>query len=138
MSVPYERRKQACLQQIANEFDTDKTVAWMLQKFAQDETIMRAKNPEKLCRNIVTFGGSGRERDDNGRALIEALNLVHAKDVDALRKQLDIERIDKSELHKKVEDLQDAAIDLERTNHNLLMLAMTEGRNVEAEEAVAV
>ena len=138
MSISFDRRKRACVYQIDGGFDTDKTVAWMMREYANDETVLRAKYPEKLCRNIVTIGGSGRERDLNFAAFEAAFREIRERNQEAARKELADSRIKAQELQSKVVDLQDEVRDLERQNANYRILALTEGRPDAAEEAVVI
>ena len=110
----------------------------MMKEYATDENVTRAKYPHKLCRNIVTIGGTGREREINFAAFEAAFREIQARDRDALRKQLDDARVAESELRNKVSDLQHEVRVLERESANVRILALTEGRPIAQEEAVAV
>ena len=137
--MSHDRRKRACIYQIDNGSNTDATVAWMLKEYASDDVIRRAADPEKLCRNIVTMRGSGRERDINMQAFEAALKDVRERDRAAERDQLNKANIKNAELNQKVIDLQDENRALERENVNHRILALTAGRPAETtEEAIPV
>lgn len=73
-SVLPVKRKQAILRMLENDWDVDGTIAWMLKEFADDPAIASAKNKEKLCRNILTLGGSGLNQHVNILAFQQALD----------------------------------------------------------------
>ena len=109
-SVSFHSRVQACARSIDSEFDFDNVIAWMLQEFGDDDTIKRTKDPYKLCRNIITMGGGGREKDLNIAAFREAFTKYLASHEKRLR-----DRLDDSE--KRLRDTMDAghrALDDER------------------------
>ena len=136
MSVSRDRRKRACFYQIDHGFDTDKTIGWMLKEYATDENITRVKDPEKLCRNIITMGGTGREREMNGQAFEAALSETRGRDHEAVRRQLDDARNNESELQGKVQGLQDELRNLERESANARILQLQEGQEPKEEAAV--
>ena len=74
MSVNFDKRVNACTRYFDSGQDTGGTVDWMMQEFAEDETFKRAKNPRKLAENIITMGGTGRERQMNMAAYRIALD----------------------------------------------------------------
>lgn len=75
MSMSIPRRQEACLQFIRGGFDAQATVAWMLNEFADEPTIQRAKNPEKLLLNTITMGGTGDQKEMNQAAFSRALDV---------------------------------------------------------------
>ena len=73
MTVPTFKRKQACRWYMDSGFDAEGTIARMLDEFADDPAIARARNKEKLCRNIITMGGNGLNFEANQNAFQGAL-----------------------------------------------------------------
>ena len=126
MSMSFNRRKRACLHLIEHGFDTDQTVAWMRKEYADDETIQRAGDPIKLCRNIITMRGSGRERDLNLAAFEAAIGEVRERERKTMRDQLDAARVKESELRNRIDSLQDEILTLERDNANHRILQLQE------------
>ena len=141
-SVSFHRRVQACAKSIDSEFDFDNVIAWMLQEFGDDDTIKRAKDPHKLCRNIITMGGGGREKDLNIAAFREAFTKYLASHekrlrdtMDAGHRALDDERQANQEreieyrkteldLRNQLQIKQQEVMDLERKNHTLEIKAL--------------
>ena len=73
MSISVVKRREACLRLLRSEFDLEATIAWVLKEYADDPFVLRAKNKEKLARNIVTIGGSGDQQELNMLAFQQAL-----------------------------------------------------------------
>ena len=65
MSVPFQHREEACYRFISSGFKLEVTVAWMMAQYKDDDTIRRAKYPQKLCANIITMGSNGDQRQLN-------------------------------------------------------------------------
>ncbi len=65
---------------LRKDFDIDGTIEWMLNEYADDPTIQRAANKGKLCRNIITIGGTGEHKDLNLVAFQQAL-VIFSQDV---------------------------------------------------------
>ena len=83
MTVPIAKRVEASLYLMRNEFDVDKTAEWFLREYADDPTVMKASNKEKLARNIVIMGGGRAEQEMN----IVAHQLAVVRFVDERQRQ---------------------------------------------------
>ena len=84
MSVSMIKRTEACLRLLRSDFDIEGTIEWMLNEYADDPTIQRAANKEKLCRNMITIGGTGEQKYLNLVAFRQAL-LIFSRDVNRNR-----------------------------------------------------
>ena len=73
MSVPFKYREAACLKFIESGFKIETTIGWMQSQYGEEDSMKRAKYPEKLCRNILTLGGGGNEQQLNIVAFKNAL-----------------------------------------------------------------
>ena len=82
MSMSIPDRKESCLRFIRSGFNAPQTTAWMLTEFANEPKLQRSKNPETLCRNIITMGGSGLEKEANIAAFNSALDIHAAQERD--------------------------------------------------------
>ena len=84
MSVSMIKRTEACLRLLRSDFDIEGTIEWMLNEYADDPTIQRAANKEKLCRNMITIGGTGEQKYLNLVAFRQAL-IIFSRDVNRNR-----------------------------------------------------
>ena len=73
-TISVVKRQAACLRLLRGNFDVDGVVSWMLKEYADEPVIERAKDKEKLCRNIVTIGGTGAQQELNLVAFRGALD----------------------------------------------------------------
>ena len=124
MSISVAKRRDACLHLLRNDFDIEASVDWVMSEFADEPSMQRAKNKEKLARNIITIGGSGDQQSLNLVAFEQALAIYgeekRRKSVSALegenkalKEALERERDRNEELGKdyreqvnKIQDLQ--------------------------------
>jgi DNA-binding SARP family transcriptional activator len=137
MSMAFEKREAACLEFIRSGFKTEATVQWMLKEYANETTIQRATHPDKLCRNIITMGGSGDQQQLNCVAFRSACD-THIKELSAKQEatldakykalELDYERMrdrhDDAENRatkygEEVRELQNRLNNMEREKHSL-------------------
>ena len=144
MSMSIPRRQDACLHFIHNGFDADQTIAWMLTEYREEPTVLRAKHPEKLCRNIITMGGSGIEKEANIAAFNRALDVHAAQERDReaaatrqkmaelegdLRTARDRAEVAQAEVNKRqlqIDNLRQQNDDLTRRNHQHELTAAKE------------
>ena len=124
MSMDFNKRIAACTRYFESGQDTDGTVDWMMQEFAADETLKRAKNPRKLCENIVTMGGTGRERQMNMGAYRTALDKYQdrerEREMACLREEAARYRDEKDELRRRLDDSQANEVKLNAEVRDLL------------------
>ena len=53
--------------------DIDATTKWVVKEYADDPSMQRATNKDRLARNIITIGGSGDQQQLNMVAFQQAL-----------------------------------------------------------------
>ena len=75
MSMSIPRRQEACLHFIRNGFDADQTIAWMRTEYVNEPSLQNATHPEKLCRNVITMGASGDQKEMNIAAFSKAFDV---------------------------------------------------------------
>ena len=127
------KRRDAVLRLLRSDFDIDGTVAWVVREYAEEPTMERAKNKEKLARNLVTIGSSGDQQALNMVAFQQALALhaedqrrkavnVHEATTDAMKVELDRARSQIDDLEKdyrdqvnKVQNLQERLSEAEKS-----------------------
>ena len=80
MSISMIKRREACLRLLRSDFDIEGTIEWILNEYADEPTIQRAANKGKLCRNIITIGGTGEHKYLNLVAFQQAL-VIFSEDV---------------------------------------------------------
>jgi uncharacterized protein YllA (UPF0747 family) len=73
MSLSIVRRRDACLRLLRSDFDIDATTKWVVKEYADDPSMQRATNKDRLARNIITIGGSGDQQQLNMVAFQQAL-----------------------------------------------------------------
>lgn len=73
MSIPIYKRREGCLVLLRNDMNVEKAVEHILDSCSDETSMLRAKYPEKLARNIVTMGGSGVQQELNILAMQQAV-----------------------------------------------------------------
>ena len=138
MSVPFEKRANACYQFIKSGFMTESTVAWMLKEYGEDDNFVRTKYPGKLDTNIITMGGDGDQRQLNVGAFGNAFRRFQAE-VDARAAEAHRVRLESLEqqLARVNSDLSDAYMHANRTTDTGIAQAANIGR-LERENAILV
>ena len=140
MSISVAKRREACLRLLRSDFDIDATVEWVMKEYADDPSFERAKNKERLARNIVTIGGSGDQQALNLVAFQQALSqyaveqnrkVINAQEAEAakLQRDLDYARSQRDETEKEYRDQVRMVQNLRERLSQAEVKALTDGQS---------
>ncbi len=138
MSLSISRRREACLKYLQNDFDTDRTIAWVLKEFANESAFQNATHKDRLARNIITMGGSGDQQQLNCVAFQQALSqhveaILDRRNAEDRKALIDVREQNKtlnarnSELHQRVDQLNGELRDLMSRAHEAEQLQIGAG-----------